>query len=800
MNNRTSPVRQIAFYTLLAVSSVGACMRTTMLVPLTTEPSWRDFAFLAAVPAATVADDGAPSLIALDDTGKTKPEIEDYARRYRPEVVYLLGGTIDDLVVAGKACTPLRANSADEAACVLSKTFWSAAATAVICSETDYEAGLVAAALAARLRAPLLFATTNGLSLSAGQKLGRLNARELIVIGNLGTGLQALKQLGKPVVELADAHAVMAWVRKKGLRVAYIAALNPTDRNRTVIKKTSLAGALLAAGRQGLVAPLTYETRWKIPFTGVELKDTPPAGVPTSKTNSKAGHIVLDGREYGFVLTGEHMEANSDDLCDLRVTIDVNGNGAHNDPAKGSFTTGDTVELGGKRYVITLGTKNGVGEADVRLTWPSADRLCEHLRTFYQALGAPPEHLCLVGFPDAITQAIIGGDDGEDLTSDLPYANADNDPFAEIAVARVIAENVSFATLYASRVLTYRALLAPEWQDRACLARWENTCGKLFENVGFDASYHHTEEDLKWIVPPAEGTEGERAQTFVPDSPLARCAVLAHDDHSGWQGLGNTFDWDADVLLAPVVIESGGCLTAALDREPDFRSVIARMFRKGAVSFSGNSREGVAECELQRHEFWNGVLSGQTIGQAHRRSINSALVTILDQKETTGGCYWYQLRIRTQFGDPAFAPRVPRAPDSAPARVTVHGNTVSVHAPQQWWPIKATVPEDWKQWCGKDLYVLRGAGAYALKTWCSEGHDIEEIFVTAEFTTRSRVARIEQVQQPPSPLGWRGTWHVDEHADGSRTCRWAVRMVDFDQIKGHIINAVDRLDYRISYE
>jgi len=53
-----------------------------------------------------------------------------------------------------------------------------------------------------------------------------------------------------------------------------------------------------------------------------------------------------------------------------------------------------------------------------------------------------------VGFPDAVPQAIIGrGSIVAEQTSDLPHANADDDAFAEIGVARAIAENASFATL-----------------------------------------------------------------------------------------------------------------------------------------------------------------------------------------------------------------------------------------------------------------------------------------------------------------------------------------------------------------
>jgi len=425
----------------------------------------------------------------------------------------------------------------------------------------------------------------------------------------------------------------------------------------------------------------------------------------------------------------------------------------------------------------------------------------EDLREFYKALGTAPEHLCLVGFPDAIPQAIAGkGGVVQELASDLPYSNADDDPFAEIGVARVIGENVHFATLFASRVLTYPHLLRPTWMDRACQARWENTYAKQFENVGFDASVLHTKEDLKWLVPPAEGKKGKRAMTFEQSSPLTQCAAMTHMDHSWWHELGCTFGWEAEVLLAPVVVESGGCLTAALDREPDYRSVVARLLRKGAVSFSGNAREGVAAQELQRMEFWNGVLTGETLGQAHRRSMNSALVTILDKNEEKGGGYWYQLRIRTQFGDPAFKMYVPQAPRSAPGKVSVEGKRVTVQAPAQWWPVKMFVPEDWKEWKDKDLFALRGAGTYARRAWCGLQYDQEETFMTASFTTRGHLLAIKQVQTLPKPLGWNGAYYVDENADGSRTYRWSVRIADFDQIKGVMLNAVERIDYDIEYE
>ena len=56
---------------------------------------------------------------------------------------------------------------------------------------------------------------------------------------------------------------------------------NESNHESTHIK-LSLAGALLAAGRGGLVARLSYKARWKVLFHGEELHGQPPSGVPQS--------------------------------------------------------------------------------------------------------------------------------------------------------------------------------------------------------------------------------------------------------------------------------------------------------------------------------------------------------------------------------------------------------------------------------------------------------------------------------------------------------------------------------------
>ena len=769
--------------------------RSALLVRVPAEAGWRDLACLAAIPAMAVADGGEPAVIALPAEGRLPREVADFLRRYRPETVYLLaaGGEDPNLIWSH---TALPADSAPAAAGVLARTFWKTAADVVICREDDYASALIAAPLAARLKAPLLFAGKKGLPAGAAGEIKRLKPKRAIMVGEAPAAARAMKKIGLAVTRLADAKAVLAWAKSRKLATDYIAAVNPTDRTRTVIKKLSLAGALLAAGRGGLVVPLTYDVRWKVGFVGEDCAKDPPKGTPKGKAPPRKGIIEIDGKKVPFVATGDPRDRNR------RLNLDLNGNGRFDDAGEGPRVMCDRVKIAGKEYVISLGQRNGVGKADVRLTWPTADVLVSDLQSHYAALGRAPEHLCLVGHPDAVPQALFinAKDRPTDLTSDLPYANTDADRFAEIGVARLVAEDVCFATLYASRAINYEHLLDESWRRNVGEARWENTFTKLFQNVGFRRSFRHRRDDLRWIVKPAEGVKGKRAREFDANSPLTSVAAMAHMDHSWWKGIGQTYSWESDVLLAPTLVESGGCLTATLDREADCRSIISRLLRNGAMGFHGNSRPGIAQQELQRHEFWNGVLAGKTIGQAHRQALNSTVVTVLEENQIEKGPHRYQLHIRTLFGDPAFRMHVPAKPRSAPARMEVTGDVATVHSPAQWWPVKMRVPEDWKRWADKDLYVCRGAGTYALRHWCGEQYDEEITCYTASLRTPRKIKAIRQVQSPPKPLGWTGNWHVDEHADGTRTYRWRVQLIDFDQKTGKITGKADRLDYRIEWE
>lgn len=771
---------------LLAV----AAARTTLLVPLDQQPSWRDMAFLAAASASERANKGGGSLIGIPADEQIGPEIRDYLQRYRPETLTQLNasGQIGSRITSLSAARNKRAikiSSAPEASLKLSREFWKTSKSVVLVRANDYDSALVGAPLASLLKAPLLIYAGTALPSATAAEIKRLGANQVVALGAKPTGAPATTTI------LPGAIEVMTWVKRKGISVSYLAAVNPLDREKFTTRKLSLAGAQLAAGRRGLVAPLRFDVEWKKAFDSNPFTGALPKGVPKSVAPAKAGTLVIGSTSSPFILTGKPEEH------DLRISVDKGGRGTFAAP----LASGDEIELDGRKWALSLGTRTKFGKTDVHLTWPTADVLKGELEKYYKAIGSRPKHLCLVGFPDALPHAIIGqGGVVEEQASDLPYALVGQGQFAEIGVARLIAESASFATLYASRALTYSQLAGSGWEDAAGQAEWENSLGPLFENVGFKNPYHLASAEIPWKVAPAPDKEGVRAASFAQDSPLARSAIIAHSEHSWWRSLGSMFTFDAEVILAPTVVESGGCGTACLDREVDNRSVVARLLRQGAVSFAGGSREHSAEAQPLRMEFWNAVLAGETLGQAHKRALNAGLLIIKDQKEGSGGAYRYNTNIRMQFGDPALALKVPSAPKTAPARTEVKGNRVSVFAPEKWTIVKVIVPPDWKDWAGKDLFAVRGPGAVAMSSWSGDGHDKEILLVKAVFTTAKPLKSINQVSSVQSPLGWKGTWYSSRNSDGSYTHRFAVRMIDFDEVKGQIRSKVDRLDFEVTYD
>lgn len=423
-----------------------------------------------------------------------------------------------------------------------------------------------------------------------------------------------------------------------------------------------------------------------------------------------------------------------------------------------------------------------VGEAEALPR--SANEARAAIHAFHAALGGGAQTLCLVAHPETIPPHVVPSTGiGIDLDppSDLEYGNTDADPFVELDLGRFVAADGPAGALLAARSLAYPELLTPAFAGRFATAEWESVSAPLWRNLGFE--------------PPAKH---ERDQPIEPDSPLARVAVLAHAAHSSWLELGATYKHDSRVLLAPSIVESAGCSPASLDQDPERRSVALRLLRNGAVAFVGNVRRGIAEQELYRSEFWNGVLAGASLGRAHRDALNRMQVALLTRDEERRGSLRYQLYNAAFYGDPALRLHLPRKPRAAAASVRARGREVTVEGPAQWWRSEMIVPLDWNYDASPTIWGWRGAGVGVECSWDgAQRRNAETLFFTAELRTERPVEGIELVDSPPPPLGWDGRHVVDEHADGSRSIYFRVRLIDGEMATGEVRQQLDRLRFHL---
>ena len=808
VSNRLLPARAAAAVAaaLVTAALAGAAedggKRSLFLVGTTDGASWQDFAYLAAVPAASHRTDRKPAVLAVEASGKIGREVADYLSRYRPEEVFALAVAPGAKPPKGLTWTLLEADSAGAASRALASRFWDECGRAVVCRDDEYGSALLASSLAARLDCPLLYCQAKRVSPKVLSALDRLRAKTVLAVGGVPRGGFGR---GRKAVFLASAEEAIGWAAKNGAACDYLAVANPFDRTGTMQRKLSLIAPLLCAARGGLAVPLEYESHWMNRFEAKEASGKPPAGIPAGKEPVHAGTATIGGRKIGFAIVrrpgGRGRAGRGGSL--RRIYLDVDGDGKFSGAGEGPFWSADTVAIGAARYTLVASGPNRRRKdkhVSLKTCTPTAEEIQRRLKGIWRAAGRTPSYLCIVGHPDAIPfRLVLDGPAAETFVeSDVPYADTDDDPFYEIAVARVIAENASFATLHASRLITYASLLDPRWSHSVGFARWEDSLGPQFANVGICTQYLHTQYDRPETKDPKGRTR--RAGTCYAHSPLTHVAAIVHGAHSWFRGLGETYTVDANVLLSPCVVESAGCGTTALHAEHKFISIISRLFRNGAVAFCGNAVPAPAPHQELRYAFWQSVLGGATLGAASRDALNRKMLTVREGGQLErGGTDRRTLIARHLYGDPAFRMHIPLARREAPARTEVDGSRLTVHGPQRWTIARIRVPGDWKKWADKPLFVLRAPGVYIRAQWCKQEYDLEEIYTDVAFTTRRKVRSIKQESDLPKPLGWRGKYFVDANADGTRTYRWRVRLADFDQIAGKIRAKADRVDYRIEY-
>ncbi|MHC4983702.1 MAG: C25 family cysteine peptidase [Planctomycetota bacterium] len=764
----------IALPAATAADSPPGSSRIAFAVALDKEPSWRDLAFLACLPPANVLDAGRPAVLAVGPEGQLPPHLADFLSRYRPRKIYFLQPDRETALRKPRqlsaSLATIKAADLSQATAALALLLRPRSESVVVCDRNDYALALCAAVLAARIKCPLIFSDGARLDDQTHRTLETLKPKKVIwASAHNGCNFE----LPGAEVEHArnDKHIIRCLLRR-GLPVNYLAVANPLDRSVGRVRKLSLVAAILAAGREGAVAALPLEPTFKRTFTG---KTPAPANGP-GRCDPRSGKIVLDGQPHSFLAykPSPRLRAYSHVLID----------------GKGPYTNGQIVTLGNKAYSLTVGGSKGT--AAVQLTWPTGREIAGKVKPYYRLARRPPEYLCIVAMPDQIPPAIhAGANNTPDVASDDALGNADEDPFYEVAVARFPAHSVSAASAAAARSLAYPDLVdAPEaeqWKKKYLMAQWNIHDFRWdVERAGFT--------DIHWHK---EGGEASLSQH------LRRSSLIFHEAHSMPTGLGGFVNCNLKEMLAPCLVVSAGCSSAAIDTDPRGRSVALQLLQQGAVAYVGSSRPAIWPIGQMIDCFWGNVLKeNMTVGKAFLEAQNVKQIILL---ETKSPLERYQLRAMCLYGDPAWKPYIPR-PRPTPSgkarpleytlNVPQHGRREAFMPPKRDWGYKKDDP----------LYNWRADGLFhaPFKRRLKRDRFRDWVyFVCGKVTTTGRVRKLKQLTQPNMPpeceLGWSGQYHIDINSDGSSTLRWLVPVFDWDAVEGKIIYRLPPGKYRIEY-
>ena len=119
---KTSALSKVLRLVLVLLPSAAIALNAkpephiALLVPQGTNADWRDFAYLAAVPAASKANGGNAAVIALEAEDSIPSEVNDYLRRFKPTEIYHLGAaSLSGAPAVGKL-RELSCTNADQAA------------------------------------------------------------------------------------------------------------------------------------------------------------------------------------------------------------------------------------------------------------------------------------------------------------------------------------------------------------------------------------------------------------------------------------------------------------------------------------------------------------------------------------------------------------------------------------------------------------------------------------------------------------------------------------------------------------
>jgi len=737
--------------------------RNTFLVPIASSASWKDLAYLAAIPASAKTNTAGPSVIALDENGTILEEVTHYLTLYTP-TIYKINTSV----------------SLDNVACNLAQTHWTTTTRVVLVGDGDYENALCASALAARLEVPLMyFNASTGLSSATLSVIdNNLQCTTALTVNGNSTVTSQLSGIGVSQTSLANANAILGWIVSNIGAVDYFAYTNPDDRSGSwKAPKLSLAAPLLAAAHAGAVVPIAYDVDWMGTYFNYSTETTTrPTGAP-SGDKWRLGTMTPVTTTYDFCITviGDYYQY---------VNIDFNDDGDYGDAGEGPFLeAGNELAFDGVMFQVITGVPGAFhGPGDVTLIYPTASDMVEDLGTYFTTNGGHPEYLCIVGAFDTMpygTEVYWGGSIVG--VGDALISNVDDDVFVELATGRIVALDVTFGTLQATRSSTYNNLVNDNWKKKVVLMgggalNMLRYASRYLQNVGFDAPY---ELDRHF-------SEGE--QVYMQNR-----SVISHSWHScefGW-GWGPGYGCGEpnldEYLIEPSIAESGGCLTEAIhcyNTTPWEYMVSLQIMRRGAICHLGCTATASSCYETPRVAFWIGIAAGDTLGQAWKKSqITTEYCALADISPG-----WDDEAPVVLFGDPAVEINIPSSPTQTPAHVNVNGTTLTAIAPT----FTLGTYDDPEN--PNNIYTYYGPGTYP-EYWTPASNYL------ASYTTDGAITNMTETTSCPGGLGWPATnaWFIDEHQDGTETVYWRVRFLEWqDPYNSTIVNQLSSIAYNVT--
>ncbi len=573
--------------------------RTVLLVPVEEEET-----YLSAIPAAAMLNGGTPVVLRYNRK-KVHPSLLRFLQEYRPNII-----------TVGPKLPWIRSTQVSRVSELYRRP-------SIVIFAGSVESGVVAAPIATRMNAPLVF---------SADEVRTLSPQRVYVTGE------------------ASFPGAVPLPTTPG---KYIAVCNVKGKDRSF-----LFAAALAAAHGGSVLALDEEIR--IETATLRTTSRQPPGLPPSKESSYLVGSLFDRKVALPIHSRRKVELGNRqwDLTDTFYgdpSIDLNQNESFEDPNE-LFLFGSTVELEGRRWNITARFRSFAdpsNEEDQKLDLisPPAEDLQAKIRAYYGK--TPPEYIVLVGTSREIPfdyrrseyYYTVQGWTSATLASDSLYANADEDPYLEIAVGRFPIQDAETGSAMIATTLSYRDL-----RTQARPLTINPGFPKLDEKTGWPTVLPEAESSLRAVEKEfaaagyeTEGLYREEATLKKTRERIAKSNFLFYENHSGaetWSFGEETLvpNWTGRIFYDPLpgwgelpplqgapIVFCGGCLSGGIDLAQN--TFPNGFLMRGAAAYIGNTRfalSGPGGYPLRR--MVNALLYEKaTLGEALRKGKNHAL-------------------------------------------------------------------------------------------------------------------------------------------------------------------------------